>query len=59
MNEESVLRLMRLHALSGDRAAALSVYHGFATSLARETGVEPSPETRTAYERLVEPDEGG
>ncbi len=57
LNEESVLRLMRLHALSGDRAAALSVYHGFATSLARETGVEPSPETRTAYERLVEPED--
>ncbi len=56
LNEESVLRLMRLLALSGDRAAALAVYHRFATSLARETGVEPSPETRTAYERLLEPD---
>ena len=35
------MRLMRLHALSGDRSAALRAYHSFATALARETGVEP------------------
>jgi predicted ATPase len=56
LNEESCRRLMRLHALCGDRAAALRVYHGYATSLARETGVEPSAETREAYERLLESD---
>ncbi len=56
LNEESCRRLIRLHALAGDRAAALRVYHGFATALARETGVEPGPETREAYERLLEPD---
>ena len=55
LNEEALRRLMRLSALSGDRSAALHAYHSFATSLARDTGVEPSPETRTAYERLVEP----
>lgn len=56
LNEEHCRRLMRLHALAGDRAAALRVYHGFATALARETGVEPGPETREAHERLLEPD---
>ena len=56
LNEASCRRLIRLHALAGDRAAALRVYHGFATALARETGVEPGPETREAYERLLEPD---
>jgi DNA-binding SARP family transcriptional activator len=59
LNEESCRRLMRLHALSGDRASALRVYHGLATSLARETGVEPSPPTRDAYERLIEPEADG
>ncbi len=56
LNEESCRRLMRLHALCGDRAAALTIYHGFATTLARKAGVEPSPETRGAYDRLVEPE---
>ncbi len=55
LNEEALRRFMRLSALSGDRSAALHAYHSFATSLARDTGVEPSPETRTAYEMLVEP----
>ncbi len=55
LNEEALLRLMRLHALSGDRAEAMRVYHAYATSLARETGVEPGPEARSAYDRLVEP----
>ncbi len=56
LNEESCRRLMRLHALCGDRAKALRVYHGYATALARETGVEPSVETRETYERLLESD---
>ncbi len=57
LDEGSCQRLMRLHALAGDRAGALRVYHGFATALARETGVEPGPATREAYERLLEPTE--
>ena len=56
LNEVCSRRLMRLYALSGDRAAALRVYHGCATALAREVGVEPSAVTREAYERLLEPD---
>lgn len=58
LNEESCRRLMRLHALSGDRAGALRAYHGCATALAREAGVEPSPVTRDAYQRLLEPAAG-
>ena len=54
LNEKSCRRLMRLQALAGDRAGALRVYHGFATALARETGVEPSGATRETYERLLE-----
>ena len=54
LNEGSCRRLMRLYALSGDRAAALRTYHGYATALAREAGVEPGAEAREAYERLLE-----
>ncbi|MBW3609459.1 MAG: AAA family ATPase, partial [Actinobacteria bacterium] len=56
VNEFACQRLMRLYALSGDRAAALRVYHGCATALAREVGIAPSAATRDAYERLLEPD---
>ncbi|HEV2775839.1 MAG TPA: AAA family ATPase [Solirubrobacteraceae bacterium] len=55
-NEFACQRLMRLCALSGDRAAALRVYHGCATALARDVGIAPSAATRDAYERLLEPD---
>ena len=55
-NESACQRLMRLCALSGDRAGALRVYHGCATALAREAGIAPSAATRDAYERLLEPD---
>jgi len=56
LNEGSCRRLMRLYALSGDRAGALRVYHGCATALAREVGVEASAVTREVYERLLEPE---
>jgi DNA-binding SARP family transcriptional activator/predicted ATPase len=52
--QENVYRdLMRLYAASDDRAAALRIYHTCATTLERELGVEPSPQTRQAYERLL------
>lgn len=54
LNELACQRLMRLYALSGDRAAALRVYHGCATALAREAGIAPSAATRNTYERLLE-----
>ena len=56
LNDGACRRLMRLQAVSGDRAGALRVYHGFATGLARELGIEPSAATREAYERLLEPE---
>jgi DNA-binding SARP family transcriptional activator/tetratricopeptide (TPR) repeat protein len=45
--------LMRLHALNGDRASALRVYHTCAKILAREFGIEPNEQMRTAYEHLL------
>jgi DNA-binding SARP family transcriptional activator/predicted ATPase len=56
LNEAAYRRLMRLHALAGDRASALRVYHTCATVLQRELGVEPGPATRRAYERLLQAD---
>jgi len=53
LHEGSYRRLMRLHALTGDRAGALRTYHKCATILERELDVEPSPITREMYERLL------
>ncbi len=50
--EEAYLYLIRLYALSGDRARALRVYHSCVTTMERELGVEPGPVTRQAYEQL-------
>jgi len=51
--EETVYqRLMRLRAFDGDRAGALKVYQECTELLARELGVEPSPETNALYEQL-------
>jgi DNA-binding SARP family transcriptional activator len=54
LHEAAHRRLMRLHALKGDRAGAMRAYHTCATTLQRELGVEPSPTTRRAYEQLVQ-----
>jgi DNA-binding SARP family transcriptional activator len=53
VREASYRRLMRLHALIGDRAGALRIYHQCATVLERELDVEPSPVTREIYEQLL------
>ena len=42
LHEAMYQHLMRLHALSGDRASAVRVYHTCTTILERELGVEPS-----------------
>jgi DNA-binding SARP family transcriptional activator len=52
LNEASYRRLMRLHALNGDRAGALRIFHSCATVLKRELDVEPSNTTKEAYEQL-------
>ncbi|MFN3335252.1 MAG: AAA family ATPase, partial [Caldilinea sp.] len=52
--QETVYRtLMRLHALQGDRAAALSIYYLCVNTLEQEVGVQPDEETRSQYERLL------
>jgi predicted ATPase len=53
LHEEAYRRLMRLYALTGDRAAALRVYHTCVTMLEQELQVEPSAETRESYDRLL------
>ena len=59
LHEAGYLRLMRLHALRGDRARALHVYHTCATVLVREMGVEPNAELQDAYMRLLALDDDG
>jgi DNA-binding SARP family transcriptional activator len=56
LNEDAYRELMRLLALKGDRAGALRVYHTCATILRRELGVDPSPATNAAYERVIQQD---
>ncbi|MFZ2422095.1 MAG: BTAD domain-containing putative transcriptional regulator [Anaerolineae bacterium] len=56
LHEASYRRLMQLHGLVGERAAALRVYHTCATTLLRELGVEPSQATRELYEGLLQTD---
>lgn len=54
LHEPTYRRLMRLHALNGDRAGALRVYHTCATLLKRDLGVAPEQETQAAYTRLMQ-----
>jgi DNA-binding SARP family transcriptional activator len=54
LDEATYRQLMRLYALSGNRAAALRTYHTCATVLRRELGMDPSPPTRRAYERVLQ-----
>ena len=53
LREEIHRRLIALHTLNDDRAAALRAYHACASTLQRELGVEPGPATREVYERLL------
>ena len=51
--EGSHRRLMRLHALGGERAKAMHAYHRCASLLRRELGVDPTPETQRVYEQVL------
>ena len=51
LREESYRDLIRLHALGGDRTGVVRTYRACVTVLRRELDVEPSMETRAAYER--------
>ncbi|MBX2999221.1 MAG: AAA family ATPase [Caldilineaceae bacterium] len=53
LHEASYWRLMRLLALTGDRAGALQIYHTCATLLYRELGVEPGPDLQELYDQLL------
>lgn len=53
LHELAYAQLMRLQALNNDRAASLHTYHACATVLRRELDVEPGPEMRALYERLL------
>jgi DNA-binding SARP family transcriptional activator/predicted ATPase len=55
LNEEAYRTLMRLLALSGDRAGALQVFQMCASALRRELGIEPGEETQALYQRLLRP----
>jgi DNA-binding SARP family transcriptional activator len=50
LHEATYRRLIQLHALNGDRAGALRVYHTCVTVLQRELNVHPSAATREAYQ---------
>jgi DNA-binding SARP family transcriptional activator/tetratricopeptide (TPR) repeat protein len=47
-------RLIELYALDGDRGAALRQFERCATILERELGVSPLPETRMAYQAVLQ-----
>jgi len=53
LHEPAYAQLMRLHALNGDRAAALHTYHTCATVLRRELDVAPGSEVHDLYARLL------
>ncbi|QBI19303.1 SARP family transcriptional regulator [Egibacter rhizosphaerae] len=53
LEEAGYRTVMTLEAETGDRAAALRTFHRCAAVLARELGIQPSPETLTVYEELV------
>ncbi len=55
-HEPAYRSLMRLHALNGDRATALHVYHTCVTVLRRELGVPPDGVTRRLHEQLLNAD---
>jgi hypothetical protein len=51
--ESSHQRLMRCEAALGNRAEAVRVYHRCREMLRDELGVEPSPETRAQFLKLL------
>jgi DNA-binding SARP family transcriptional activator len=53
LHEETYRRLMRLHALNGDRAAALHLYQTCVAVLKRELDVTPNEQTQDAYHSLL------
>jgi len=54
LREETYRHVIRLCLQNDDRAAALRAYHDCATTLTREFGIEPAPNTRALYEQIVQ-----
>lgn len=54
LREETYRRLMRLSAVSGDRAGVVRFYNQCVNVLQREVAVEPSVETVAAYREFLE-----
>ncbi len=54
LREESHRLSMDVFEAAGDRARAARAYHVCAATLARDLGIEPSAETRAAYESLID-----
>ena len=53
LSEANYQKLIRLHALNGDRAGALGVYNQCVTVLQRELNVEPGVSTRALCEEVA------
>jgi len=53
LNEAGHLRLIQLHALSGDRATALRLYHHCMRLFMEELGVDPSAALQKVYDDLL------
>ena len=53
LREDTYRRLMELHALNGDRSGVVRIYNQCEAILKRELDVEPSRETRQAYQRAL------
>jgi DNA-binding SARP family transcriptional activator len=47
-------RLMMLHVMTGDRAAALQQYERCSSALKGSLGVDPLPETRAVYNAIIQ-----
>jgi DNA-binding SARP family transcriptional activator len=58
LHEVVYLQLMRLYALTGDRAAALYTYQTCVTTLRRELATDPGQALHDAYARLVKLEAG-
>jgi DNA-binding SARP family transcriptional activator/predicted ATPase len=56
LDEPAYIHLMRLHALSGDRAGVRRAYEACALALRGDLDVEPAPATQAAYKDLLQLD---
>ncbi|MBK8901299.1 MAG: hypothetical protein IPM53_08955 [Anaerolineaceae bacterium] len=54
LNEAAYVQVMRLHALSGDRAGVRRAFEQCVSMLRRELDVAPGPTTQAAYEQLLQ-----